>query len=485
MPPPVTNKPFTKPPTEQQLLAFIKRLGYDEDLKEMMTSITNFVATRLHQPWRAIMSVLNRCLTGKDTSWDRARLPVLQILWGIVHSANLDYAIHRRSDAEMHNEGQDSPISKLVNTVDGKFNFEIEIPDTMINDAIKQSAGYKFYRNKNDESEKEVNMSSKPKKDVVPKKPRTITVADNIVEQETVVVKLTKSISFKEQLQQRSKESRLESMKQERQVVGGKGSSVAKDKYYEFQEFSESDSDATRNSSWADTDEDKDDETDDAEDSDMDISDNDSNKVDADDADVFGVFVNKSQELPKFTSLSPVVTCSSMEDFIHHLNDPSERELTDLLSASEVSFGTNLDVQATDFVLQEMFADNADHHISSPPATTIHDLVTNPQQSCPSKIFNRNEEAVAYTYASAIAKFVKSRLNNIALEVMKNNQNNLYTTPSPTTTDDLSEMDLKLKLLNKMYKSKSFESHDTNYRLYDVLYESICLDQETLDAQDT
>ncbi|GJW12635.1 hypothetical protein Tco_1578462 [Tanacetum coccineum] len=92
MPPPVTNKPFTKPPTEQQLLAFIKRLGYDEDLKEMMTSITNFVATKLHQPWRAIMSVLNRCLIGKDTSWDIARLPVLQIHWGIVHSANLDYA---------------------------------------------------------------------------------------------------------------------------------------------------------------------------------------------------------------------------------------------------------------------------------------------------------------------------------------------------------------------------------------------------------
>ncbi|GJY59393.1 hypothetical protein Tco_0459285, partial [Tanacetum coccineum] len=92
MPSPITNKPFTKPPTEKQLLAFINRLGYDEDLKEPMKSILTFVATRLHQPWRAILSVLNMCLTGEDTSWDRARLPVLQIFWGIVHSANLDYA---------------------------------------------------------------------------------------------------------------------------------------------------------------------------------------------------------------------------------------------------------------------------------------------------------------------------------------------------------------------------------------------------------
>ncbi|GKF47793.1 hypothetical protein Tco_0137595, partial [Tanacetum coccineum] len=46
-------------------------------------------------------------------------------------------------------------------------------------------------------------------------------------------------------------------------------------------------------------------------------------------------------------------------------------------------------------------------------------------------------------------------------------------------------MDLNLKLLNKIYKSRSFETRDTHHKLYDLLYESICLDQETLDAQDT
>ncbi|GJT26892.1 hypothetical protein Tco_0907167 [Tanacetum coccineum] len=164
--PPLTKKPFTKPPTEKQIVVFIKTFGYGEDPKAKMISISTFVATRLHQPWRAILSVLNRCLTGKDTSWDSARLPVLQILLGIVHSANLDYAsliwdefewqasIPRRSDAELHSEGQDLPLTKLINTVDGNFKFGIEIPDTMINDAIKQSTGYKYYKLKKDESEK-------------------------------------------------------------------------------------------------------------------------------------------------------------------------------------------------------------------------------------------------------------------------------------------------------------------------------------------
>ncbi|GKE29736.1 hypothetical protein Tco_1445120 [Tanacetum coccineum] len=80
MPQPDSNKPYTKPPTENQILRFIKTLGYDDDLKAKMTFVSTFVATRLRQPWRAILSVLNRSLTGKDTSWDTARLPILQLL---------------------------------------------------------------------------------------------------------------------------------------------------------------------------------------------------------------------------------------------------------------------------------------------------------------------------------------------------------------------------------------------------------------------
>ncbi|GJU15226.1 hypothetical protein Tco_1143192 [Tanacetum coccineum] len=63
-----TNKPYTKPPTENKILKFIKTLGYDEDPHANMTSILTFVAIRLRQPWRAILSVLNRSLTRKDTS---------------------------------------------------------------------------------------------------------------------------------------------------------------------------------------------------------------------------------------------------------------------------------------------------------------------------------------------------------------------------------------------------------------------------------
>ncbi|GJS51944.1 hypothetical protein Tco_0625306 [Tanacetum coccineum] len=77
---PDTNKPYTKPPTINQILEFIKTLRYDEEPNAKITIVSKFIATRLRQPWRAILSVLNRSLTGKGTSWDTARLPILQIL---------------------------------------------------------------------------------------------------------------------------------------------------------------------------------------------------------------------------------------------------------------------------------------------------------------------------------------------------------------------------------------------------------------------
>ncbi|GKA44946.1 hypothetical protein Tco_0737742 [Tanacetum coccineum] len=67
---------------------------------------------------------------------------------------------------------------------------------------------------------------------------------------------------------------------------------------------------------------------------------------------------------------------------------------------------------------------------------------------------------------------------------MKNNQISLFTKPS-TFIDDLSDMDLKLKLLYRIHKSKSNTTHPTNQKLYVTLYESVYLDHDALNDQDT
>ncbi|GJW57154.1 hypothetical protein Tco_0103885 [Tanacetum coccineum] len=46
----------------------------------------------MFQPWRSQPTIINLCLTGKTSGFERPRAPVLQILWGIVNRAHIDYA---------------------------------------------------------------------------------------------------------------------------------------------------------------------------------------------------------------------------------------------------------------------------------------------------------------------------------------------------------------------------------------------------------
>nr|GEV33638.1 retrovirus-related Pol polyprotein from transposon TNT 1-94 [Tanacetum cinerariifolium] len=124
-------------------------------LKKLI-DIFKMVATRLHQPWIAIPSLLNRCIMGKDSSWDTVRLPILQMLSGIVHFANLDFAsliwdefewktIKRSPDhqrySKMHSSQDDHPITNLLNTTNGDYKFGMDVPDAMISFAIKKKSG--------------------------------------------------------------------------------------------------------------------------------------------------------------------------------------------------------------------------------------------------------------------------------------------------------------------------------------------------------
>ncbi|GJR16726.1 hypothetical protein Tco_0965253 [Tanacetum coccineum] len=241
MPPQVTNKPFTKPPTEKELFAFIKILGYEEDPKQRI------------------------CLTGKDTSFDRARLP----------------SIPRRSNADMHSEEHDSLLSKMINTVDGEFKFGMEIPYTIINDAIKQLVRYKYYMIKKGQSEK-----GNAKEKLEDQNVSLMRSGRGKGYMCLVAVELAKSVSIKEQrLQQRKimtrlkiekqvgkdvdkgyaakrglklkgvatkdpavqsllalrkgyKESKLGHVRKEMQAGKGEGSSAARDDNYEFKDFS-------------------------------------------------------------------------------------------------------------------------------------------------------------------------------------------------------------------------------------------------------
>ncbi|GJS03915.1 hypothetical protein Tco_0320423 [Tanacetum coccineum] len=303
------------------------------------------------------------------------------------------------NDFRIYIQVKSSPATRPLSIQTPRNDQEENVHSSAYNDVFKKSAGYKYYRAKKAESEKakaaeepeeqheslvrsgrgkgymcsgdqEANVPSAFKKNVVPRKTRSLTVTDNIVE-EPVAVELAKSINtyaewgqkFKGpvvkdptiqsllDLKKGSKASRLESLKQAKQEVGGEGSSATHNKYYEFENISATDSEATQDSYHSDTDEERDNETDDSDNSDMDLF-KDEPKGDDDAADL---------ECSVYTDAQ---TTSAV---VYPEGNP---KLTSYISgASEVPLGAYIDVQETNILLQEVFPDENAHHISSPPET--------------------------------------------------------------------------------------------------------------------
>ncbi|GJU20029.1 E-beta-farnesene synthase [Tanacetum coccineum] len=82
------NNAFSSPLTSDALIKFVNDLGYPKVVRHLSDVVTN----DMFQPWRALTTIINLCLTGKTSGFERPRAPVLQILWGVVNQAHIDYA---------------------------------------------------------------------------------------------------------------------------------------------------------------------------------------------------------------------------------------------------------------------------------------------------------------------------------------------------------------------------------------------------------
>ncbi|GKF66314.1 hypothetical protein Tco_0192831, partial [Tanacetum coccineum] len=83
----ICNQKFDEPPFEPEILTFLVSLGHSRETRK----ITDVNVNKLHQPWRSFVAVINKCLSGKS-SYDSLRLSQAQIIWGMYHKKNVDYA---------------------------------------------------------------------------------------------------------------------------------------------------------------------------------------------------------------------------------------------------------------------------------------------------------------------------------------------------------------------------------------------------------
>ncbi|GJR99832.1 hypothetical protein Tco_0316341 [Tanacetum coccineum] len=224
--------PFELPPSGDTVIDFVNELGYPEPVEIVSSIRTNYV----YQPWRAILCLLNQCLTGKTSGSDKPRHPVLQMLWGIVTQTNVDHAeliweeftqgiqtffshkashkaslknpkkkvtpllipygrfskviiyylasnnnIHRRPDSAVHHTGDDYVLGNLKFVPKGESVevFGMAIPDPLITEAIQRSSYYPMYLKMVAENSKKTPQESASvqptTKRATPKKPTTTT----------------------------------------------------------------------------------------------------------------------------------------------------------------------------------------------------------------------------------------------------------------------------------------------------------------------
>nr|GEX98991.1 hypothetical protein [Tanacetum cinerariifolium] len=79
---------FDELPFKEEILAFLRYLRHSGEIKK----ITDVKINKLHQPWRSFAVVINKCLSGKSTRYDSLWLSQAQILWGMYHKKNVDFA---------------------------------------------------------------------------------------------------------------------------------------------------------------------------------------------------------------------------------------------------------------------------------------------------------------------------------------------------------------------------------------------------------
>ncbi|GJV50884.1 hypothetical protein Tco_1446625 [Tanacetum coccineum] len=211
--PVIPAQPFELPPSGNTVIDFVNELGYPEPVEIVSNIRVNYV----YQPWRAILTLINQCLTGKTSGSDKPRHPVLQMLWGIVTQTNVDHAellweeftqgiqtffshkashkaslkdpkkkvtphlihygrfskviiyylasnnnIHRRPDSAVHHTGDDFILGNLKFVPKGETVevFGMAIPDPLIIEAIQQSSYYPKYLEKVAENTKKTHQES-------------------------------------------------------------------------------------------------------------------------------------------------------------------------------------------------------------------------------------------------------------------------------------------------------------------------------------
>ncbi|GJW05631.1 hypothetical protein Tco_1568054 [Tanacetum coccineum] len=134
---------FVSPPPGDAIMDFVNELGYTDKIH----FVSRMAVNNLYQPWRAILSMINQCLTGKTSGFDRPRYPVLQMLWVNHLPFGKNTQHNQRSASPFHLVEEDHRLGNLKFIPKGKKDkvFGMKIPKELITNNIRNALYYNAY----------------------------------------------------------------------------------------------------------------------------------------------------------------------------------------------------------------------------------------------------------------------------------------------------------------------------------------------------
>ncbi|GKD70422.1 hypothetical protein Tco_1324512, partial [Tanacetum coccineum] len=115
--PRLPNQEFDEPPSDEEIVSFVKELGYKGDIR----SVAEVYTDHMYQHWRTFTDIINKCLSGKTTTLDKIRLSRAQILWAMFYKKNVDFVELILEDFMFQIDNRDSSAKRKENMPYPKF----------------------------------------------------------------------------------------------------------------------------------------------------------------------------------------------------------------------------------------------------------------------------------------------------------------------------------------------------------------------------
>ncbi|GJX26272.1 retrovirus-related pol polyprotein from transposon TNT 1-94 [Tanacetum coccineum] len=121
----------SSPPNANIIISFVNELGYPNVVRTLSGVVTN----DMYQPWRALATIINLCLMGKTSAFERPRAPVF------IHK------FHKRPGSPLHLPYEESALGYLKFSFKNtkRVRFGMAIPDTLISKDIRSAPYYSEY----------------------------------------------------------------------------------------------------------------------------------------------------------------------------------------------------------------------------------------------------------------------------------------------------------------------------------------------------